>query len=215
MKKPLFGLPILALMVGATFTSLTACNSAPGARAASPQAVSVEVAPALRPVLESALAQTRVTVGYDPAYVRIAYPGGDVPIKTGVCADVIVRAFRKGGVDLQKEVHEDMARNFAAYPNRWGLNAPDANIDHRRVANLMAYFKRRNKSLPITANAKDYLPGDIVAWDLGRGLLHIGIVANAHPPQSENYYMIHNIGAGAQMEDIMFSWRIIGHYRYF
>jgi len=215
MNKPLFGLLILVLMVGATFTSLTACSSAPRARAASPQAVSVEVAPALRPVLESALEQTRVTVGYDPAYVRIAYPGGDVPIKTGVCADVIVRAFRKGGVDLQKEVHEDMARNFAAYPNRWGLNAPDANIDHRRVANLMTYFKRRNKSLPITANAKDYLPGDIVAWDLGRGLLHIGIVANAHPPQSENYYMIHNIGAGAQMEDIMFSWRIIGHYRYF
>src|ERR1044071_3566881 len=177
------------------------------------QAASVEVKSALRPVLDSALAQTEQTTIYDPAYVKFTYPGGDLPIERGVCADVIVRAFRKGGVDLQKEVHEDMARNFAIYPNRWGLKAPDTNIDHRRVPNLMTYFKRRGKSLPITEQAKDYEPGDIVAWDLGRGLLHIGIVANAHPPQSENYYMIHNIGAGAQMEDIMFSWRIIGHYR--
>jgi len=215
MRKTLFSLLTLVLMMAATFVVLTACNSAPRARAASPQAVAIEVAPGLRPVVESALEQTRVTVGYDPAYVRLAYPGGDVPIQTGVCSDVIVRAFRKGGVDLQQAVHEDMASNFAAYPNRWGLTAPDTNIDHRRVANLMTYFKRMKKSLPITANAKDYLPGDLVAWDLGRGLLHIGIVANAHPPQSEKYYMIHNIGAGAQMEDVMFSWHIIGHYRYF
>lgn len=215
MKKTRWCLLLLMAMMAAMFVALTACNSAPRARAASPQAVSVEVTPALRPVLESALEQTRVTVGYDPAYVRLAYPGGDVPMTTGVCSDVIVRAFRKGGVDLQKAVHEDMASNFAAYPTRWGLREPDTNIDHRRVANLMTYFTRLKKSLPITANAKDYLPGDLVAWDLGRGLLHIGIVANAHPPQSEKYYMIHNIGAGAQMEDVMFAWRIIGHYRYF
>ncbi|HEY9230792.1 MAG TPA: DUF1287 domain-containing protein, partial [Blastocatellia bacterium] len=140
--------------------------------------VSAEVRAALRPVVESALEQTGQTTVYDPAYIKLTYPGGDLPIERGVCADVIVRAFRKGGVDLQKEVHEDMARDFAAYPNRWGLKAPDANIDHRRVPNLMTYFKRRDKSLPITTNAKEYEPGDVVAWDLGGGLTHIGLVVN-------------------------------------
>jgi uncharacterized protein YijF (DUF1287 family) len=179
------------------------------------QTASVEVKAVLRPVIESALAQTEQTTVYDPAYVRLDYPGGDLPIERGVCADVIVRAFRKGGVDLQKEVHEDMRRDFAAYPNRWGLRAPDANIDHRRVPNLMTYFKRRGKSLPISSNAKDYEPGDVVAWDLGGGVTHIGIVVNRRPRDGERYYIVHNIGAGARLEDVLFTWRQIGHYRYF
>ncbi|HKP12939.1 MAG TPA: DUF1287 domain-containing protein [Blastocatellia bacterium] len=179
------------------------------------QSVGVEVKAALRPVIESALAQTEQTTIYDPAYVRLDYPGGDLPIERGVCADVVVRAFRKGGVDLQKEVHEDMRRDFAAYPQRWGLKAPDANIDHRRVPNLMTYFKRRGKSLPITSDAKDYEPGDVVAWDLGGGLTHIGIVVNLRARGGERYYVVHNIGAGARLEDVLFSLRQIGHYRYF
>ena len=177
--------------------------------------VSAEVRAALRPVVESALEQTGQTTVYDPAYIKLTYPGGDLPIERGVCADVIVRAFRKGGVDLQKEVHEDMARDFAAYPNRWGLKAPDANIDHRRVPNLMTYFKRHGKALPITERAKDYEPGDVVAWDLGGGLTHIGIVVNRRARDGERYYVVHNIGAGARLEDVLFAWRQIGHYRYF
>ena len=206
--------PLISLLLIAISAQAMAC--APKATQADrAQAVSVDVKPALRPVLDSALAQTEQTTIYDPAYVKLVYPGGDLPIERGVCADVIVRAFRKGGVDLQKEVHDDMARNFAIYPNRWGLKAPDTNIDHRRVPNLMTYFKRHNKSLPITTNAKDYQPGDIVAWDLGGGLTHIGIVVNLRARDGERYYIVHNIGAGARLEDVLFAWRQIGHYRYF
>lgn len=203
-----------AVLLAAIITLAAAC--APKAMQADhAQSLSVEVRPALRPLIESALEQTGQTTIYDPAYMKLAYPGGDLPIERGVCADVIVRAFRKGGVDLQKEVHEDMARNFAAYPNRWGLKAPDTNIDHRRVPNLMTYFKRRGKSLPITEQAKDYEPGDVVAWDLGGGLTHIGIVVNRRVRDGERYYVVHNIGAGARLEDVLFAWRQIGHYRYF
>ncbi|MEN3330935.1 MAG: uncharacterized protein V7641_300 [Blastocatellia bacterium] len=206
--------PLISLLLIAVIAPVMAC--APKATQADrAQAVSVEVKAALRPVLDSALAQTEQTTIYDPAYVKLAYPGGDLPIERGVCADVIVRAFRKGGVDLQKEVHDDMARNFAIYPNRRGLKATDTNIDHRRVPNLMTYFKRRDKSLTITTNAKDYQPGDIVAWDLGGGLTHIGIVVNLRAPDGERYYIVHNIGAGARLEDVLFAWRQIGHYRYF
>jgi len=202
------------ILPAAVIALAMACASKP-LRADRAQAVSVEVKTALRPVIESALAQTEQTTIYDPAYVRLTYPGGDLPVERGVCADVIVRAFRKGGVDLQKEVHEDMRRDFAAYPKRWGLRAPDTNIDHRRVPNLMTYFKRRGKSLPITSDAKDYEPGDVVAWDLGGGQTHIGLVVNLRPREGGRYYVVHNIGAGARLEDVLFAWRQIGHYRYF
>jgi uncharacterized protein YijF (DUF1287 family) len=202
------------ILPAAVIALALACASKP-LRADRAQAVSVEVKTALRPVIEGALAQTEQTTIYDPAYVRLTYPGGDLPMERGVCADVIVRAFRKGGVDLQKEVHEDMRRDFAAYPKRWGLRAPDTNIDHRRVPNLMTYFKRRGKSLPITSDAKDYEPGDVVAWDLGGGQTHIGLVVNLRPREGERYYVVHNIGAGARLEDVLFAWRQIGHYRYF
>lgn len=155
------------------------------------------------PELAAAAAkQVGVTVVYDSAYVQLRYPGGDVPLERGVCADVIVRAFRGIGVDLQREVHEDMRANFRAYPKNWGLSGPDKNIDHRRVPNLMTFFERRGKS-----TRAPYAAGDIVAWRLPGGLYHIGIV-------SEAPYVVHNIGRGAQREDILFAYPIIGHYRW-
>jgi uncharacterized protein YijF (DUF1287 family) len=172
--------------------------------------------PVIRRVVEAAVEQTKYTLYYDPAYVGLDYPGGDVPAERGVCSDVIVRAFRKGaGVDLQKEVHEDMSRNFSAYPRKWGLTKTDANIDHRRVANLMTYFERKGKALAINAKPTDYLPGDVVAWELSDGLLHIGIVTNILSETTTCHQIVHNIGGGAKVEDALFSWKIIGHYRYF
>jgi uncharacterized protein len=166
-------------------------------------------------VVAGAIEQTGYTRLYDPAYVQLAYPGGDPPPDRGVCSDVVVRAFRRAGVDLQKEVHEDMARNFAAYPKQWHLRAPDPNIDHRRVPNLMTYFTRRGRSVSISKRPEDYVPGDVVAWDLGNGVLHIGVVTDTRAPDTRDYEIVHNIGAGARLEDVLFSWTIIGHYRYF
>lgn len=170
----------------------------------------------VRLMLESAVEQTRITKEYDPAYIVLSYPNGDIPMEKGVCTDVVIRAMRRAGVDLQKEVHEDMRANFRVYPNRWGLKKADSNIDHRRVPNLQTFFTRKGKSLPITDKADDYKPGDIVAWDLdGKGLTHIGIVSNFYSETSKRYLIIHNIGRGAESEDVMFNWQVIGHYRYF
>ena len=153
-------------------------------------------------IAAAAAKQVGVTVIYDPSYVQLRYPGGDVPLERGVCADVIIRAFRDIGVDLQRELHEDMRANFRLYPKMWGLAAPDANIDHRRVPNLMTFFQRRGKT-----TGKPFARGDIVAWRLPGGLYHIGVVDD--PP-----YVVHNIGRGAQREDILFAYPIIGHYRW-
>ena len=170
----------------------------------------------IRQILESAREQTKTTTGYAQDYYNLPYPAGDVPAETGACVDVVIRAFRKAGVDLQKEVHEDMAANFSAYPQKWGLKKPDTNIDHRRVPNLQTFFTRKGKSLPITSNNKDYQPGDVVAYDLdGHGMTHIGVVSNYWNESSDRYLIIHNIGGGAHAEDKLFSWKIIGHYRYF
>ena|SRR6185369_1942466 len=169
----------------------------------------------LKDLIDGAVAQAGVTTGYDPAYVSISYPEGDVPVNTGVCSDVVVRAFRKAGIDLQKEVHEDMSRSFAEYPKRWGLSAPDSNIDHRRVPNLMTYFTRQGKALPITTEPDDYLPGDIVAWDLGGGVYHIGLVTNMLSETERECLIVHNIGAGTRVEDVLLNWTIKGHYRFF
>jgi uncharacterized protein YijF (DUF1287 family) len=156
-------------------------------------------------------------VRYLSEYVRIPYPGGDVPADTGVCTDEIIRAYRAVGVDLQKEVHEDMVQNFLAYPNkrRWLLAHPDSNIDHRRVPNLMVFFQRKGESLPMTSRAGDYAPGDLVTWDLGRGVPHIGIVVDQKSRSSGRYQIVHNIGEGPRMEDVLFNWKITGHYRYY
>ena len=159
--------------------------------------------------------QTKITTGYDPSYVGLDYPGGDLPLKTGVCADVVVRAFRKAGIDLQKEIHDDMTRARSVYPRKWGTGRPDSNIDHRRVLNLMTYFVRRGKAVPITSKREDYLPGDIVTWDLSSGVEHIGIVVNTWSDVEKGYMIVHNIGAGARNEDVLLNWKITGHYRYF
>jgi uncharacterized protein YijF (DUF1287 family) len=172
-------------------------------------------APQLKQMLDGAIAQAGVTTEYDPAYVALDYPNGDVPEKTGVCSDVVVRAFRKAGLDLQKEVHEDMKVARSEYPTKWGGNAPDKNIDHRRVLNLMRYFERRGKSLPISDAAVDYQPGDVVAWELSNGIDHIGIVTNMLSESADQYLIVHNIGAGTRIEDVMFAWTIKGHYRVF
>jgi uncharacterized protein YijF (DUF1287 family) len=171
--------------------------------------------PQLKQMLDGAIAQAGVTTGYDPAYVALEYPNGDVPENTGVCSDVVVRAFRKAGVDLQKEVHEDMKAARSAYPNKWGANNPDRNIDHRRVLNLMTYFTRQRKALPISSTAADYQPGDVVAWELSSGIDHIGIVTNMVSGSADRYLIVHNIGAGARIEDVLFAWTIKGHYRFF
>lgn len=172
--------------------------------------------PEIRKILENAARQTEITKSYDPSYVVIPYPNGDVPPETGVCSDVVVRAFRAAGVDLQKEVHEDMRENFAAYPQKWNLKRPDRNIDHRRVPNLQKFFERRGKALPITDKAENYRPGDVVSWDLnGQGLTHIGLVSNVFNEATGRYLIIHNIGSGARQEDVLFNWKITGHYRYF
>lgn len=171
--------------------------------------------PQLKQMLDGAIAQAGVTTGYDPSYVALDYPGGDVPEKTGVCSDVVVRAFRKAGIDLQKEVHEDMKAARSDYPTKWGAISPDANIDHRRVLNLMAYFRRQGKSLPISYGATDYQPGDIVAWELTNGIDHIGIVTNMLSNSEDQYLIVHNIGAGTRIEDVLFAWTIKGHYRFF
>jgi uncharacterized protein len=178
------------------------------------QVVAVENA-RLRQMIEAAIEQVNHTKSYDPAYVKLPYPNGDVPLQTGVCSDVVIRAFRKVSIDLQKEVHEDMVKNFSQYPSRWGLKRPDTNIDHRRVPNLMTYFKRQGKALAISAKPQDYLPGDIVAWDLGGGITHIGLMTNLVSDDAKTCYVAHNIGAGARVENVLFNWKIIGHYRYF
>jgi len=151
---------------------------------------------------------------YDPAYFSIEYPNGDVPKGKGVCTDVVIRTYRKMGIDLQKEVHEDMKQNFNLYPKIWGLKRTDTNIDHRRVPNMMTFFKRHHAEMTITTNPKDYLPGDIVCWNLGGAITHIGIVVNKKSADKKRNLIVHNIGSGQVLEDVLFAYTIIGHYRY-
>ena len=162
----------------------------------------------------SAVAQVGVTLHYDPAYALLAYPGGDVPLERGVCSDVVIRALRRQGVDLQRLVHEDMRESFADYPNKWGLRRPDRNIDHRRVPNLQTYLERRGFAVPITRSASDYATGDIVAYTLPGDLPHIGIVAAQRTADGVRPLLVHNIGAGAQLEDVLFAYEVAGHYRW-
>lgn len=162
----------------------------------------------------AAINLTKDKVIYDPTYFVLKYPNGDVPAGKGVCTDVVIRAYRKLGIDLQKEVHEDMAKNFSKYPKKWGLKKTDTNIDHRRVPNLMVFFSRFGKVKPITNDGKDYVPGDIVTWDLPKNLTHIGIVVNKKSADGKRYLISHNIGAGQVLEDCLLSWTITGHYQY-
>lgn len=166
-------------------------------------------------LLNSVYEQNKVTRSYDPAYVKLAYPNGDVDNSTGVCTDVVVRAFRAQGIDLQKQVHEDMRRSFKNYPKKWGLRSPDPNIDHRRVPNLMTYFDRQGKSLKVTEHPEDYQSGDLVVWELPTGQEHIGIVLAERSIDEARPLIGHNVGAGTNVEDVLFAWPIRGHYRYF
>jgi uncharacterized protein len=163
---------------------------------------------------DAAILLTRDKVVYDPSYFSIPYPNGDVPVGRGVCTDVVIRAYRKLGIDLQKEVHVDMVKNFKMYPSKWGMKTTDKNIDHRRVPNLMTFFSRHGRSLPVSKLASDYTPGDIVSWDLGKGITHIGIVIDQKSPDGLRNLIVHNIGRGQEISDCLFQYTIIGHHRY-
>ncbi len=162
----------------------------------------------------AAISLTKDYVHYDGSYRKIPYPNGDVPKNVGVCTDVVIRAYRKLGIDLQKEVHEDMKANFSKYPKNWGMKSTDTNIDHRRVPNLQKFFTRKGTSLPVTQNASDYKPGDIVTWMLNDRIPHIGIVVNRKSKDDKRYMIVHNIGSGQVLEDCLFSYTLSGHYRY-
>lgn len=163
---------------------------------------------------DSAAVLTKQNVKYDPSYYKISYPNGDVPADRGVCSDVIIRAYRKVGIDLQKEIHQDMKANFTAYPKFWGMKTTDTNIDHRRVPNLMKFFERKGIVCKISSEANDYSPGDIVCWNLTGGIKHIGIVSNKKSADRKRFLIVHNIGNGQVSEDCLFKFIIIGHYRY-
>lgn len=177
-----------------------------------------EVSEAAQPFVAAARRRLKSLVVYDPSYVGIAYPNGDVPATMGVCTDVVIRSLRRAyGIDLQKNVHEDMKANFSAYPALWGHTKTDKNIDHRRVPNLEVYFARMDQDLPITQEPKDYKPGDIVAWRLDGnsgegGPAHIGIVSERFG-STGNPLIIHNIGGGPEESDMLFAHKITGHYR--
>lgn len=173
-------------------------------------------------VATAALARTEHSVRYDGRYIKIGYPLGDVPADIGVCTDVVIRAYRALGIDLQEKVHQDMKAHFNLYPKTWGLKKPDANIDHRRVLNLKVFFKRFGETLPISDNAEDYQPGDIVTWNVKpfwqpgkQPLPHIGIVVDKKSEDGKRYQVVHNIGRGPKLEDMLFEFPITGHYRYF
>jgi uncharacterized protein len=198
---------IVGLLAMGSIGLCVSCNLNPA-----PTSISIK-SPKIQQIVANTIEQTKVTHSYDPAYVPLAYPGGDVPITTGVCTDVVIRAYRAANIDFQKQVHQDMQQNFRVYPQNWGEKAPDSNIDHRRVPNLMTFLHRKGKAVPITNNGRDYQPGDIVAWIFSDGQQHMGIVSNIRMG-SARLAIIHNDGPGAHVEDVLFRWKQIGHYRY-
>ena len=167
-------------------------------------------------LVKAAIDRTNYRVVYDGSYHSIKYPGGDVPSNIGVCTDVVIRSYRKVGIDLQKLVHQDIKTNFSKYPSKkiWGLNHPDTNIDHRRVPNLQIFFSRFGQVLSISSKTKDYSPGDIVTWMIPGNLPHIGVVTDKYNTKTGNPMIVHNIGRGPKVEDMLFSFKITGHYRY-
>ncbi|CCO48746.1 conserved hypothetical protein [Vibrio nigripulchritudo SOn1] len=168
-------------------------------------------------LVDAAMERTEHFVIYDGSYVSIPYPNGDVASNKGVCTDVIIRSYRTLDIDLQKRVHEDIKAHFDQYPSKriWGLSRPDKNIDHRRVPNLQAYFKRHGESLRVSRKGTNYKPGDIVTWMLPGNLPHIGIVVDQRSEDGERPLIVHNIGFGPKMDDMLFDYQITGHYRYF
>ena len=165
---------------------------------------------------EAAIAIIDPSIDYDPAYFSIKYPNGDIPKNKGVCTDVIIRCYRKLNIDLQKEVHEDMVANFSEYPNlkKWGMTKTDTNIDHRRVPNLEIFFERKGIKLPVSEDVKDYKTGEIVTWMINEKLPHIGIITNKKSEDGKRNLIVHNVGGGQVLEDCLFEYKIVGHYRY-
>nr|WP_245574917.1 DUF1287 domain-containing protein [Flavobacterium tegetincola] len=167
-----------------------------------------------RKLSNAAITLTKDNVTYDGAYVSIKYPNGDVPSNKGVCTDVIIRAYRKLGIDLQKEVHEDMKANFSKYPKTWGLRKTDTNIDHRRVPNLETFFSRKGQKLAVTNNPSDYKTGEMVTWMIGGKMPHIGIVTHLKSRDGKRFLIVHNLGGGQVLEDCLFSYEIVGHFKF-
>ena len=165
-------------------------------------------------LIQAAIARTAHGVIYDGSYRQIDYPGGDVPDNRGVCTDVVIRVYRALHIDLQKRVHEDMTRHFAEYPQIWGLTHPDSNIDHRRVPNLQTFLRRNGTELSQSSTPADYLPGDLVTWTLPGNLPHIGIVIDGRSADGQRPLIVHNIGNGPEIDDILLAFPISGHYRY-
>lgn len=170
----------------------------------------------LRDLGNAALERTKHEITYDGSYFFIPYPNGDIPANLGVCTDVVIRSYRSVGIDLQQAVHEDISNNFDAYPSKrlWGLKSPDKNIDHRRVPNLRVFFQKHGETLSIRSNSNDYFPGDLVTWILPGQLPHIGIVTDKRSYDGKRPLIVHNIGSGTKLEDMLFSYKITGHYRY-
>lgn len=213
---------LLAAALVALLPLLGSCQPAAEAAAAPPVPPAVERPAAQEPrispqvvLVQAARRRIALDETYDPSYFSIPYPNGDVPNDRGVCTDVVIRAYRHLGIDLQVLVHEDMAANFSSYPQLWGLPSTDSNIDHRRVPNLRRFFERQHADVAITSNGRDYLPGDLVTWLLPGNLTHIGIVSDRRVAGSDRPLILHNIGAGTAEEDILFTYEITGHYRYF
>ena len=208
---------VLALLVGGVgrYCSSAAETKRPGSAKAPAAAPAGKSTSKARLVAAGAMAQVGKTTKYNPSYVKLDYPGGDLPLERGVCTDVVIRALRKVDVDLQSLIHEDMKASFDSYPKLWGLSRPDRNIDHRRAQNIATFMRRKGKTRPITKRAADYLPGDIVIWRLPKGSFHCGVVSTTRVPWTKRYKLVHNIGAGAQLEDVLFDYKITSHFRYF
>ena len=208
-KLPVFGFILALTAVQLSSTCFAQGNLFSGKISKERSAFSISL-------VDAALERLQHNVKYDGSYRKIAFPGGDVPNNIGVCTDVVIRAYRKLGIDLQEQVHLDMLSSFSQYPNlsKWDLNRPDTNIDHRRVLNLRVFFERNGAALPISTDSNDYLPGDMVTWDIKPGMPHIGIVTDNISKDKTRPLIVHNIGKGPKLEDILFTMKITGHFRY-
>jgi uncharacterized protein len=205
---------LAAALLAAAGCTAEAPPPEPAAPVAAPEPAPPALGARTAQLVAAAIARTELPEVYDGSYVRIPYPNGDVPEDRGVCTDLIVRSYRALGIDLQQLVHEDMMRDFAAYPQYWGLPGPDSNIDHRRVPNLETFFRRAGAALPVSPDPAAYRPGDLVTWRLPGNLPHIGVVTDRRTPDGKRPILAHNIGSGPELEDMLFAFPISGHFRY-
>lgn len=162
----------------------------------------------------AAIGHSREPILYDNTYYKISYPNGDIPTGKGNAADVIIRCFRRVGIDLQQDVHEDMKADFRAYPQLWDALAPDPSIDHRRAANLVRFFERKGESLPVTREPAHYRPGDVVVWSLANAEMHIGLIVPGPGDKQDQPWVVHHMDKTPTWADQLFDFQITGHYRY-